>query len=292
MPNRFASNPDDLPRRAKRQPSGRAVLRYARMAARRKATELPPASLARLCTGVATGALNAVTPQQLWRDLSVGLMAKQPSHLFVVLRACGALKVVLPELDALFGVPQSADDVEVDVGEHQLKLVDETARVQAPLAVRWAALVQKLGKARSPREFWPTHYKHEVQGEHLIREVCERLHVPPEVLDFAVLVVRECDRVHRAVDMRAAAIATLLQRVQSLEQPERFEHLLTVCTCDYAAYPGHRAADYSKAPRLRRAAAAYASVSINQAESDEALLQARAEAIARQLNSELWAAAV
>jgi tRNA nucleotidyltransferase (CCA-adding enzyme) len=89
--------------------------------------------------------------------------------------------------------------------------------------------------------------------------------------------------------MRAAAIATLLQRVQSLEQPERFEHLLTVCACDYAAYPGHRAADYSKAPRLRRAAAAYAGV--NSAESDEALLQARAEAIAQQLNSELWAAA-
>lgn len=289
MHTRFAPQPDDLPQRVKRQPSGRAVLRYARMAARRKAAELPPASLARMCTGVAAGALSAVTPQQLWRELSVGLMARQPSHMFVVLRACGALKVVLPELDALFGVPQSADDVEVDVGEHQFKLVDETSRVQAPLAVRWAALIHKLGKSQSPKEFWPTHYKHEVPGEQLIRDVCERLQVPADVLDFAVLVVRECDRMHRAVDMRAAAIATLLQRVQSLEQPERFEHLLTVCTCDYAAYPGHHAADYSKAPRLRRAAVAYASV--NSAESDEALLQARAEAIAQQLNSELWAAA-
>lgn len=289
MHNRFAPIPDDLPQRARRQPSGRAVLRYARMAARRKAAELPPASLARMCTGVAAGALNAVTPQQVWRELSVGLMARQPSHMLVVLRACGALKVVLPELDALFGVPQSADDIEVDVGEHQFKLVDETARVLAPIQVRWAALLHKLGKSQSPKEFWPTHYKHEVPGERLIRGACERLQVPDDVLDFAVLVVRECDRVHRAVDMRAAAIATLLQRVQSLEQPERFEHLLMVCTCDYAAYPGHRAADYSKAPRLRRAAAAYAGV--NSAESDEALLQARAEAIALQLNSELWAAA-
>jgi tRNA nucleotidyltransferase (CCA-adding enzyme) len=290
MHPRFASNPDDLPQRAKRQPSGRAVLRYARMAARRKAAELPPATLARLCTGVAAGALNAVTPQQAWRELSVGLMARQPSHMLVVLRACGALKVVLPELDALFGVPQSADDIEVDVGEHQLKLVDETARMLAPLAVRWAALIHKLGKSQSPKEFWPTHYKHEVPGERLIRGACERLQVPDDVLDFAVLVVRECDRVHRAVDMRAAAIATLLQRVQSLEQPERFEHLLTVCTCDYAAYPGHRAADYSKAPRLRRATAAYASV-VNESASAEELLLSRAEAIALQLNSELWAAA-
>jgi tRNA nucleotidyltransferase (CCA-adding enzyme) len=282
---------DDEPRRARRQPSGRAVLRYASLAARRKATELPPATLARLCTAVAAGALSGLAPARVGRLLSDGLMARQPSHLFVMLRACGALKVVLPELDALFGVPQSADDGEVDVGEHQLKLLDETARAQAPLAVRWAALLHKVGKARTPREFWPTHYQHDVQGEPLVRAICARLGLAPEVLDFALLVLRECDRVHRAVDMRAAAIATLLQRVQALEHPERFEHLLSVCTADYAAYPGHRAADYGKAPRLRRAAAAYASVATQTGATDDDLLRERAEAIARQLRSEQWAAA-
>lgn len=238
----------------------------------------------RLRRGLAAGAFDALPPALAWPALSQGLMGGQPSRLLEALRESGVLARLLPELDALFGVPQSAEDPpEVDVGEHQLRLLDETARAGAPLPVRWAALLHKLGKARSPREFWPSHYDHEARGLPLAAAVCERFQVPADCRELALLAVRECDRVHRAQDMRATAITTLLERVEALGQPERFEQLLTVCTCDYRAYPGRTGLDYPKAELLRRAFRACAGIG-----PDAARFEQRALAVAAALRSERW----
>lgn len=269
------------------------VLRLAACAAHIPDFVVPPEAMVRLVALVADGVLDTLNPEVAWPELSNGLMGGRPSRMLEVLRSCGALARLLPELDALFGIPQSADDPpEVDVGEHQLLLLDETARINAPLAARWAALLHKVGKAVSPREFWPAHYRHEARGEPLVAAICERFKVPAECRDLALLVLRECDRVHRAVDMRAAAIATMLERVEALRYPERFEQLLAVCTCDYRAYPGRSGADYPKAELLRLAFRAFAAQG-GTAELDpgtsEQIFEKRARAVAEALRSERWA---
>lgn len=222
--------------------------------------------------------------------ISAALMAVQPSLAFGDWRGSGDLARLFPELDALFGVPQSADEpAEVDVGEHQLRVIDQAARRGASLAVRWAALLHKLGKAGSPKEFLPGHLGHEKRGEPLLNAVCDRYALDAETRDLALLVLRECDKVHRAVDMRAAAIVGLLERIDALRRPQRFEHLLTVCVCDYAAYPGRDARNYTKAERLRRAAQACTEADARCAAGGEASsMEQRARAVAEALQSEIW----
>jgi tRNA nucleotidyltransferase (CCA-adding enzyme) len=265
------------------------ILRVAALAAHEPESAPAPEILARLEQRVAAGALDALEPAAVWPALAHGLMGEHPSRMLELLRRCGGLARLAPELDALFGVPQSADDPpEVDVGEHQWRLVDETARIGAPLAVRWAALLHKLGKAGSPREFWPGHYGHEARGEPLAEAVCERFQVPGDCRDLALLAVRECDRVHRAVDMRATAIATLLERVEALRYPERFEQLLAVCACDYRAYPGRALATYPKTELLRLAFKAFAGLGPPGPDFQARMFETRAQAVAEALRSERW----
>lgn len=217
------------------------------------------------------------------RWLAAMLMTARPSRCFVMLREGTALRRFLPELEALFGVPQLSDEPHpIDVGEHQLRLMDQTAVVQAPLAVRFAALAHKLGKAGTPREIWPHHYRHEQRGQALLSRLLERSRWPVDAVDLARLAIDEADRVHRVSDRRAGPIAAMLQRLQALERPARFDRLLCLCACDYAAYPGHAAGDYPKAPTLRRALGAYASAAVEGLDADSAL-EARAVAIDRAL---------
>lgn len=270
-----------------------AILRLAAEAA--QGNEEPPELRERLEQAVAAGAFDTLPPATAWPALSLGLMGNWPSRMLERLRRSGALARLLPELAALFGVPQSAEDPpEVDVGEHQFRLVDETARIGAPLPTRWAALLHKLGKAGSPREFWPGHYGHETRGVPLAEAVCERFRVPVDCRDLALLVVRECDRIHRAQDMRAQALATLLERVEALRHPERFEQLLAVCACDYRAYPGRTRAEYPKAEMLRRAFRAFAGIlEPDPAETgaESILFEQRTRAVAEALHSERWTGA-
>ncbi len=265
------------------------ILRVAALAAYESGAKLAPGIPELLRGRVAAGGLDTLAPERAWPTLAHGLMGPQPSRMLLLLRDCGALAELLPELDALFGVPQSADDPpEVDVGLHQCALLDETAKLGAPLPTRWAALLHKLGKAGSPREFWPGHYGHEVRGLPLVEAVCARFQVPEDCLDLARLAVLECDRVHRAVDMRATAIATLLERVEALRHPERFAQLLAICACDFRAYPGQALAIYPKAELLRLAFAAYASVEPSESAAAEAIFESRALAVAAALRSERW----
>jgi tRNA nucleotidyltransferase (CCA-adding enzyme) len=214
-----------------------------------------------------------------WRLMESALQAPRPSLAFEALRRHRVLGVLLPELAALFGVPQLPSGREwQDVGEHQWRFIDETARAGAPIESRFAALVHKLGKAGTPREIWPSHYKQEQRAQAALDALARRVHLPARALAFARLAVDELDAIHTVHELRAIPIAQLLARVQAAEQPERFEQLLDLAACDWAAYPGQARADYPKADLLRRALQAAHAVDARGL-PDDAALQARAEAI-------------
>lgn len=226
-------------------------------------------------------------PAAAWSLLAEGLMAPHPGHFLQALHEGGLLRCWLPEVHALYGVPQLCDlPTPVDVGEHLQALLEETAGADAPLPVRLAALTHALGKAGTPREIWPSHYKHELRGHEALAGLSERIAWPAATLALSHLAVDELERVHRASDLRAGAIAALLHRLDALDQPERFEQLLQLCTCDFAAYPGHRPQDYPKAPRLRRALAAYRAAPVAGLDAETALMR-RAQAIDQTLRGTL-----
>lgn len=274
------------------------ILRIAAMAAGHDG-ELDGETVGMMRDQVAAGVLATLEPAAAWGELERGLLAQAPSRMLRALRDCGALAVLLPEVDALFGVPQSADEpAEVDIGEHLLRVLDETARCRASLAVRVAALVFNVGKADSPREHLPSHYKHIERGRPRIEAICARFRLPAEFLGLALLAIAECERVHRAAEMRAGSIAAMLERVDAFGDPVRFEQLLTLCTCDFRAFPGRASLTYPKAAMLRVALAACQGVDEaaiaaeyedDVADAATALLEARAFAVAAALRSERWA---
>lgn len=249
---------------------------------------LDPATLARLCLEVPMQAVERMAPQARWDWLARGLGAAHPDAFIAALRACTALARLLPEVAALFGVPQLSDAATpVDIGAHQLGVLRQAAQRQAPVAVRLAALLHEIGKGSTPRDIWPSHHKHEAHGLEMLAVLRLRIALPDEVADLAALVITDADRVHRASERRAGPLATLLTRWAVDRRPERFEALLQVCTCDYAAYEGHDAARYPKAPLLRRARDAWLAVDAEGLDPDAALA-ARAQAIARVLGSLHW----
>ena len=202
------------------------------------------------------------------------------------LTACGALARLLPELAALFGRYQTGFDGEpVDIGLHQGRVVDAAAARNAPLRVRLAALLCNLGKADSPPQHLPAHYRHIDRCLPRIVNVCARFGIAAELEDFAILVAMELERVHRATRMRAGSLTALLERVDAFGELARFEDLLTVCACDYFAYPGNTTPAYPKAALLRQALAAC--LAADQANDDDETPrhERRAMAVAQALHS-------
>jgi tRNA nucleotidyltransferase (CCA-adding enzyme) len=237
---------------------------------------------------VESGALNGMTPAEVWPELERGLMAPAPSNMFRALYACGALAEVLPEVAALFGVPQIADDPpQVDIGHHLLRVLDETARCDAPLPVRFAALVMNVGKADSPPEHLPVHYRHVERGGPRIEAMCERFGVADDCRDLALLALAECERVHRVSEIRAGPVAAMLERLGAFDQPRRFAQLMTLCACDYRAYPRRTTQDYPKAALLDVALQACAGIEAAEV-SAGSLQEGRAAAIAVAFRSERW----
>lgn len=203
---------------------------------------------------VADGGLEEVAPFQVWPFFAQGLMARQPSLMFEALRECAALDRLMPELSALFGCIQADSNGDlVDIGRHQLRVVDQTAKAGANLSLRLAALLFNLGKADSPAQHLPTHYRHVDRCLPRIEDICARFGIAAEICDFALLVALELERVHRASRMRAGAITALLERIDAFDQPQRFSDLLMVCACDYRAYPGQSDRVYPKAGLLEQA---------------------------------------
>ncbi|MFM0741617.1 multifunctional CCA addition/repair protein [Paraburkholderia xenovorans] len=228
------------------------ILRIARFAARFVDFTVAPETMSLMRKMVADGEVDALVAERVWQEVSRGLMEKKPSRMFEVLRECGALVRILPEIDALFGVPQRADyHPEVDTGVHVMMVVDHAAAQGYALAVRFAALTHDLGKATTPEDVLPRHIGHESRSVDLLKPLCERLRVPNECRDLAVLVAREHGNIHRVMEMGAAALVRLLERCDAIRKPARFAEALQACEADARGRLGFEMREYPQAERLR-----------------------------------------
>ncbi|MBV8657817.1 MAG: multifunctional CCA addition/repair protein [Burkholderiales bacterium] len=229
------------------------ILRLARFAARFGFTAAPE-TLALCRAMVESGEVDHLVPERVWQEFAKGLMESRPSLMFLALRESGALARLLPELDALFGVPQPPQyHPEIDTGDHAMRVLDYAAAQGWPLETRFAALCHDLGKGTTPPEAWPRHIAHEARGVALVEQVCARLRVPAECRDLAVMVCREHGIVHRASELRASTVLELLTRCDALRRPERFAQMLDACVADARGRPGFETTPYPQAERLLQA---------------------------------------
>ncbi len=232
------------------------VLRVARFTAR-FGFGIAPETLELMREMVCNGEVDHLVPERVWQELARGLMEDKPSRMLLALRECGALQRILPEVDALFGVPQPAPHhPEIDTGLHILLVVDYAAAHNYPLTVRFAALTHDLGKALTPPQYLPKHHGHEHRSIELVERLCERLRVPGECRDLAVLTARYHGDVHRAEELRPATVLKLLAASDIYRRPTRFEELLAACSCDYHGRHGLETRPYPQADLLRAAASA------------------------------------
>lgn len=233
------------------------ILRVARFAARFTDFEVAPETMALMQQMVAAGEVDALVPERVWQELSRGLMSPQPSRMFEILRACGALRILLPEVERLWGLPQRADyHPEVDTGVHLMMVLDMTARLGAPLPVRLACLGHDLGKGTTPAEMLPRHIGHEERSVRLVRALCDRLRVPLDCKELAEVVVREHRNIHRSQSFGAAALVRLLERCDAFRKPARLDDILLACECDARGRLGLGEQAYPQRPRILAALAA------------------------------------
>ena len=227
------------------------ILRLARFAARFADFTVASETLQLMHHMVQDGEVDHLVPERVWQEIARGLMADKPSRMFEVLRECGALQVLLPELDRLWGVPQRAEHhPEIDTGVHAMMVLDQCARMQAPLAVRWAALMHDLGKGNTPADVLPRHIGHEGRSAKLAKQVAERLRVPTDCKELADVVAREHGNIHRSGELNAAAVMRLLSRCDAIRQPSRFALVLQACEADARGRLGLQDRDYPQAQRL------------------------------------------
>lgn len=232
------------------------ILRAARFVAR-FGFSIAPETLTLMQAMVNNGEVDALVAERVWQELARGLMEKYPSRFFTTLRDCGALQKILPEVDALFGVPQPAHyHPEIDCGIHTMLVLDDTAQQDYSLEVRFAALGHDLGKATTPVEMLPHHLGHELRSVDLLKGLCARLRVPSESRDLALQVAKHHSNIHRAKELRAATIVKLFDSCDLWRKPERFTQILQTCESDAHGRTGHELDDYAQAPYLLRCAQA------------------------------------
>jgi tRNA nucleotidyltransferase (CCA-adding enzyme) len=237
------------------------ILRVARLAARFTDFSVAPETVALMRQMVEEGEADALVAERVWREVSRGLMEAKPSRMFEVLRDCGALARVLPEVDRLWGVPQRADyHPEVDTGLHLMMVLDMAARLDASLEVRFACLGHDLGKGTTPADVLPRHLGHEQRSVALVRALADRLRVPTACRELAVLVAREHGNIHRSGELSAAAVVRLLDRCDAWRRPDRIPELLLACECDARGRLGLEASAYPQRARLLAALAHASSV--------------------------------
>jgi len=227
------------------------ILRIARFAARLSEFSVAPETLALMHRMVDAGEVDALVPERVWQELSRGLMENKPSRMFEVLRECGALARLLPEVDRLWGVPQPPEHhPEVDTGVHLMMVLDMSALLATPLPVRFACLCHDLGKGTTPADVLPRHLGHEQRSVELLNAVCDRWKLPVECRALAEVVAREHGNVHRSAEFGAAALLRLLERCDALRRPDRFADMLLACECDARGRLGLEDEPYLPRPRL------------------------------------------
>jgi tRNA nucleotidyltransferase (CCA-adding enzyme) len=189
-----------------------------------------------------------LVPERVWQELARGLMGEQPSRMLEVLRACGALKVLLPEVDCLWGVPQRPEyHPEIDTGVHLMMVLDMSAQLQQPLPVRVACLCHDLGKGTTPTADLPRHIGHEQRSVRLLQGLAKRLRMPVDCRELAEVVAREHGHIHRSGELNPAATLRLLERCDALRQPARMLAVLWACECDARGRAGRQ--DQAYPPR-------------------------------------------
>lgn len=233
------------------------ILRVARFAARFTDFTVAPETLALMQQMVGAGEVDHLVAERVWQEFARGLMEARPARMIRVLRDCGALAVILPELDRLFGIPQPEKyHPEIDTGEHVLMVVDAAAASAQPLAVRWACLLHDLGKGDTPAHVLPHHYGHEAASARRARAVSERLKAPTDCRDLAEMVAREHGILARAEALRPETMVKLIERCDGLRRPERFELMLQAAACDHAGRGGQTHGDWRPLSHWRAALAA------------------------------------
>jgi len=247
------------------------ILRLARFAARFTDFNVAEETRALMGAMVANGEVDALVPERIWQEVSRGLMEAMPSRMFDVLRDCGALARVLPEVDRLFGVPQRADfHPEVDTGVHLMMVLDMAARLEASLPVRYACLGHDLGKGTTPEDVLPHHLGHEQRSVDLVRRMSERLRVDNPCKALAEVVAREHGNIHRSGEFGASAIVRLLERCDALRRPDRFADALLACECDARGRLGLEESPYPQRTRLLEALRVVADVDATAVAEDAA----------------------
>jgi tRNA nucleotidyltransferase (CCA-adding enzyme) len=266
------------------------ILRLARFAARFPDFTVAGETMALMGEMVESGEVDALVPERVWQELAKGLMESKPSRMFEVLRACGALRKILPEVDRLFGVPQSPQHhPEVDTGVHVMLVLDYSAAQGFELPVRFAALTHDLGKGTTPKDMLPRHIGHEERGVGLVKELCKRLRVPNDCRDLGVVTAHYHGKAYRALEMRPDTVVQLLHDTDALRQPERFAAFLQACVCDLRGRPGYETFAFPEADYLKRALAVALAVdagaiakSLDRPEKiKEAVFNARVAAVAQ-----------
>lgn len=233
------------------------ILRVARLAARFCDFTVAPETLQLMRDMVQSGEADHLVAERVWQELAKGLMEKTPSRMFEVLRDCGALARLLPEVNQLWGVPQRADyHPEIDTGIHLMLVLDMSARLQANLPVRLACLTHDLGKGNTPADLLPRHLGHEERSARLLKGMCERLRLPTDCRELADVVAREHGNIHRSGELNAAALVRLLERCDAFRKPQRFGEVLLACECDARGRLGQAESPYPPGPRLSAALSA------------------------------------
>ena len=235
------------------------ILRTARFAARftDRGFKVAPETLNLMKSMVDGGEVDHLVAERVWQELARGLMEDRPSALFEVLRACGALARLLPELDRLWGVPQSAKShPEIDTGAHVMMVVDYAASKNYSLPIRFAALCHDLGKGTTPQQYWPRHPDHEDRSVGLVDAVCERLRIPADCRDLARMTARWHGEAHAALQLDAEKLLALMDGTDALRRPERFHDFVEACAADHHGREGYIDVIYPPRVYLRAALAA------------------------------------
>ena len=232
------------------------VLRVARFAARyaHLSFQIAPETLTLMSSMASNGELEHLTPERVWKETENALTSRNPQVYFDVLRKCGALKVLFPEIDALFGVPAPEKwHPEIDTGIHVLMTLSIAAQLSPDVDVRFATLCHDLGKGLTPKEFWPRHHGHGPAGVKLVERLCQRMRVPNEIRDLAKLVAEYHDLIHTISILQPKTIIKLFDAIDAWRKPQRVEQVALTSEADARGRTGFEASDYPQGRLLRAA---------------------------------------
>lgn len=203
---------------------------------------------------VEDGEVDALVPERVWQEMEKALGERSPSRFIEVLRDCGALERILPELDRLFGVPQPEEyHPEIDTGIHTLMVLQQACRLSDDTDVRFAALMHDLGKGVTPESEWPRHIEHEARGADIVLDVCRRLRIPNEYRDLAERTARYHLHYHRALELKPSTVVRTLEQLDAFRKPQRFEKFLLASEADARGRPGHENSSFPQGDFFRKA---------------------------------------